>query len=356
MNTTDVPDFKKKGFDNSYYKKLQMEGIKKKLDSIKTGHLYLEIGGKLFFDAHGARVLPGFDPKIKVDILKSLGTPFDMIFCMNYSDIMNNRQLSNHQQNYIDASLKIISDLKLTFGIIPHISINNIKPEAINSQEFSEVVKRIYNVNPNISFRYYIQGYPENAEYILSQQGFGKDNYIPVQNKLVIVTGSASNSGKLSTCLGMIYQDSVKGMTSSYAKYETFPIWNLPLEHPINLAYEAATADIGDRNVIDPYYQKTYGKIAVNYNRDVQAFSVINKLMGNVYSSPTDMGINHAGSAITNDEIVCVASLQEIQRRNQWYSEVDNKQSAWIKTCEELENDALKYIREHGYNPNLQLV
>ncbi|KKQ04275.1 MAG: ATP-dependent Zn protease, partial [candidate division WS6 bacterium GW2011_WS6_36_26] len=158
-------------------------------------------------------------------------------------------------------------------------------------------VKYIYSRNPNISFRYYIEGYPDNTEKILSPEGFGKDSLIPVQNKLVIVTGSASNSGKLSTC-------SVLGLNSDYAKYETFPIWNLPLEHPVNLAYEAATADIGDRNVIDTYYQQAYGKTAVNYNRDIQAFSVVKKLMESEYQSPTDMGISNAGFAITDDEVV----------------------------------------------------
>lgn len=356
MNTSDVPVFKKIGFDNEYYKKAQTEEILKRLDKINSGHLYLEIGGKLFFDAHAARVLPGFNPKIKVDILKSLGTPFDIIFCMNYADILSNRQLNNQSESYIEASLKIIMDLQLTFSTIPHICINNVKPEASSNSTFTEAIKKIYSYNSNISFRYYIPGYPDNTANILSPNGFGKDNTIPVQNKLVIVTGSASNSGKLSTCLGMVYQDSQKGMNSNYSKYETFPIWNLPLEHPVNLAYEAATADIGDRNVIDPYYQKAYGKPATNYNRDVQAFSVVNKLMKNEYASPTDMGISKAGFAINNDEVVCIASLQEIQRRNKWYTEIDSKQTAWIKTCEELETDAMKYIQSHGYNPNLQLV
>lgn len=356
MNTFDVPVFTKTGFDNTLYKRLQTEEILKRLNNISSGHLYLEIGGKLFNDPHAARVLPGFDTKVKVQILKDLNTPFDIIFCMNYADILSDRQLNNHREKYIDASLDIMNDLQNTFGVAPHISINNTKLEEDKKEEFLAAVKYIYAKNPNIYFRYYIDGYPENTEKILSPEGFGKDSNIPVQNKLVIVTGSASNSGKLSTCLGMVYKDSVLGMKSDYAKYETFPIWNLPLEHPVNLAYEAATADIGDRNVIDTYYQQAHGKVAVNYNRDIQAFAVVKKLMQSEYQSPTEMGISNAGFAITNDEVVCIAALEEIRRRKVWYAEINNQQQAWVKTCEELETDTLRYIREKGYNPNLQLI
>lgn len=356
MNTYDVPVFTKTGFDNALYKRLQTGEILKRVNKVSSGHLYLEIGGKLFNDPHAARVLPGFDSKIKIDILKSLNTPFDIIFCMNYVDILSNRQLNNHRENYIDSSLNIVNDLQTTFGVTPYICINNVKFEEGKKEEFMTAVKHIYSKNPNISFRYYIEGYPDNTDKILSPEGFGKDSPIPVQNKLIIVTGSASNSGKLSTCLGMVYKDSVLGLKSDYAKYETFPIWNLPLEHPVNLAYEAATVDIGDRNVIDTYYQQAYGKSSVNYNRDVQAFSVVKKLMQSEYQSPTDMGISNAGFAITNDEVVCIAALEEIRRRKDWYKEIDKKQTAWIKACEELETDAMKYIRDKGYNPSLQLT
>lgn len=356
MNTSDVPVFKKTGFDNTLYKRLQTEEILKRVNKVSSGHLYLEIGGKLFNDPHAARVLPGFDPKIKIDILKSLNIPFDIIFCMNYADILSNRQLNNHKENYIDSSMKIVADLQTTFSVTPYICINNVKSEEDRKEEFISAAQSIHEKNPNVFFRYYIDGYPNNTEKILSPEGFGKDSKIPVTKKLVIVTGSASNSGKLSTCLGMVYQDSTVGMKSDYAKYETFPIWNLPLKHPVNLAYEAATVDIGDRNVLDIYYQQAYGKEAVNYNRDVQAFSVVKKLMQSEYKSPTDMGISNAGLSITNDEVVSIASLEEIKRRKEWYKEIDNKQTAWIKACEELETDAMKYIKEKGYNPNLPLT
>jgi uncharacterized protein (UPF0371 family) len=356
MNTSDVPVFKKTGFDNTLYKRLQTEEILKRVSKISSGHLYLEIGGKLFNDPHAARVLPGFDPKIKIDILKSLNIPFDIIFCMNYADILSNRQLNNHKENYIDSSLEIISNLQTTFGVTAYICINNVKSQVDKNEEFISAAQSIYEKYPNVFFRYYIDGYPDNSEKILSPDGFGKDSKIPVTQKLVIVTGSASNSGKLSTCLGMVYQDSLVGMNSDYAKYETFPIWNLPLKHPANLAYEAATADIGDKNVLDTYYQLTYGKEAVNYNRDVQAFGVVKKLMKSEYNSPTDMGISNAGFAITNDEVVCIAALEEIKRRKEWYKEINSKQAAWVKVCEELETDAMKYITDKKYNPNLELV
>lgn len=357
MNTYDAPVFKKLGFDNAKYKRLQVEEILRRLNLVSTGHLYLEIGGKLLSDPHAARVLPGFDPKIKIDILKNLNVPFDIVFCMNYADILNNRQLNNQKEDYLKTSLNITQQIKDTFGITPQICINNVKKEEGKNKEIlASAVQEISLQTPNISFRYYIDHYPDDVQHILSPEGFGKDDHILFKNKLIIVTGAASNSGKLSTCLGMVYNDSLEKMNSEYAKYETFPIWNLPLKHPVNLAYEAATADIGDRNVIDMYHQKAYGKVAVNYNRDEQAFRVLQKLMTTQYQSPTDMGISNAGFAITNDEVVCVAALQEIQRRKEWYKEIDNRQTAWIKTCEELEVDAIKYIQAQGYNPNLQLI
>lgn len=355
MNTSDVPVFKKLGFDNSLYKESQIKDILNRLNNTSSGHLYLEIGGKLFFDPHAARVLPGFDPKVKVDILKSLNTNFDIIFCMNYDDILSNRQLNNRKEDYVESSLNIVKNIQEVFNITPKICINNVKFEQENKEKFINSLKYIYSQNPNIFLRNYISGYPDNVQKILSPEGFGRDDNIPLENKLVIVTGSASNSGKLSTCLGMVYKDSTLGLNSNYAKYETFPIWNLPLKHPVNLAYEAATADIGDRNVIDTYYQQTYGKEAVNYNRDVQAFKIVQKLMKTEYASPTDMGISNAGFAITSDEIVSIAGLKEIQRRKEWYAQVNNGQRAWIKICEELEQDAIQYIKEKGYNLNLQL-
>lgn len=353
MNTYDVPVFKKTGFDNPLYKRLQTEEILKRLNGISSGHLYLEIGGKLLSDPHAARVLPGFNPKVKIDILNNLNVPFDIIFCINYYDILGNRQLNNRQQEYVEASLKLYTQIQQTFNVIPKVCINNInRDDTDNRPLYEKALQEIRAYSPTIYQRYYIDNYPEDTNRILSPEGFGKDDKIEVENKLVIVTGSASNSGKMSTCLGMVYMDSQSGMNSGYAKYETFPIWNLPLEHPVNLAYEAATADIGDKNVID-----IYNKVpSVNYNRDIEAFRVLKKLSNLNYKSPTEMGISNAGFAITNDEVVCIAALEEIRRRKQWYKEIYNHQQTWIKVCEELELDALKYIKTKNYDPHLQIV
>ena len=201
----------------------------------------------------------------------------------------------------------------------------------------------------------------------MSQEGYGKDDLISLKNHLVLVTGAASDSGKMSTCLGMIYHDDQKAIDSGYAKYETFPIWNFPLNHPVNLAYEAATADIGDHNVIDIYHLKAYGKSAVNYNRDVNAFRILQGLANNFvketnyirqYKSPTDMGINMAGFAVTNDYIISVASYKEILRRREWYEDMVKRgegKKAWVKVCEELEDECTKYFVEKGYDPILEV-
>ncbi len=357
MNTYDVPVFKKTGFDSQLYKRLQTEEILKRLNGISSGHLYLEIGGKLLNDPHAARVLPGFDPQVKIDILKDLGIPFNVVFCINYNDILENRQLNNRQQDYIEASLKLFVQIQQTFNIIPKLCLNNIKRNDVeNKSQYEKALQEIRAYSPTVYERYFIDNYPEDTTTILSPNGFGKDDKIEVDNKLVIVTGSASNSGKMSTCLGMVYQDSQSGLNSGYAKYETFPIWNLPLEHPINLAYEAATADIGDKNVIDTYHQQAYGVTSVNYNRDIEAFRVLQKLSNLNYKSPTEMDISNAGFAITDDEVVCIASLEEIRRRKEWYKQVYNHQQTWIKVCEELELDALRYIKTKSYDPHLQIV
>mgnify|MGYP003587377836 CR=1 FL=1 len=357
MNTYDVPVFKKTGFNNQLYKRLQTEDILKRLNEISSGRLYLEIGGKLLSDPHAARVLPGFDHKVKIDVLKSLGVSFDIIFCMNYNDILGNRQLNNRQQEYVEASLKLYTQIQQTFNVIPKVCINNVKRDDTDNRiSYEKALQEIRAYSPTIYQRYYIDNYPEDTNRILSSEGFGKDDKIEVENKLVIVTGAASNSGKMSTCLGMVYMDSQSGLNSGYSKYETFPIWNLPLEHPVNLAYEAATADIGDKNVIDTYHQQAYSATVVNYNRDIEAFRVLKKLSNLNYKSPTEMGINYAGFAITNDEVVCIAALEEIKRRKQWYKEIYNHQQTWIKACEELELDALRYIKTKNYDHRLQIV
>jgi len=365
MNTTDVPVFENLGFDSERYIELQKNEILERLGKVKNGKLYVEIGGKLLEDPHASRVLPGFYLDTKIKILQKLETPFDIVYCLIYGDILKNRQLNNQREEYIDTAINTIKKLQDIFGVKPYIVINNIQEE--NNPLFVEAKKKLESISDHVYLRYHIDGYPNDTQRILSNDGYGKDEEIPVQNKLVIVTGAASNSGKMSTCFGMIYFDHLRGLNSGYAKYETFPVWNLPLEHPINLAYEAATADIGDKNIIDEYHRKEYNEVSVNYNRDIDAFVILKKLaldllppdnMLNNYKSPTDMGINHVKESITNDEIVCVASLNEIQRRESWYQEViDNGygEDSWVTACQELEKKALAYIKAKGYNPTLHL-
>jgi len=365
MNTTDVPVFENLGFDSERYIELQKNEILERLTRVNNGKLYLEIGGKLLEDPHASRVLPGFYLDTKIKILQRLETPFDIVYCLIYGDILKNRQLNNQKEGYIESAINTIKKLQDIFGVKPYIVINNIQDE--NNPLLLEAKQKLESISDHVYLRYHIEGYPNDTQRILSNDGYGKDEEIPVQNKLVIVTGAASNSGKMSTCFGMIYFDHLRGLNSGYAKYETFPVWNLPLEHPINLAYEAATADIGDKNIIDEYHQNEYNEVSVNYNRDIDAFVILKKLasdllppdnMLNNYKSPTDMGMNHVKEAITNDEIICVASLNEIQRREAWYQEViDNGfgEDSWVTACQELEKKALEYIQSKGYNPTLHL-
>jgi uncharacterized protein (UPF0371 family) len=359
MNTSDIPNYTKFGFSNEKYLKTQTEKILERIDKFKQGKLYLEIGGKFLYDPHAARVLPGLDPEVKKDIFKSLRNISDLIYCVNAKDIISNRQLKNSEEKYADVSIQMMKMFEDELSMKPIISLNLLDHEI--SDEIDEYIRKVESLGYRIYKRYKIDGYPENVDHILSQEGYGADQYIETNRNLVLVTGAASNSGKMSTCLGQIYQDKLSGKVSGYAKYETFPIWSLPINHPVNLAYEAATADIGDYNVIDSYHESAYGKRSVNYNRDVDAFEIIMRMSKHLlssqnpmtsYKSPTDMGINYAGFAITNDEIVCIASLEEIRRRASWYQEVIDRgegDPGWVKKCMSLENQAVKYISERGY-------
>lgn len=364
MNTTDTINYKSKGFDNNKYLSTQKDKILERIDHFRDGKLYLEIGGKFLHDPHASRTLPGFEPDVKKKIFHSMRSMSDLFFCINAQDIRTNRQLKNSDEKYTDSVIAMADQLHRELGIKPKIVIN------LCDRKQKEMVTTFEHTLNTLTYetykRYKIDGYP-HSDNILSDQGYGYDDYIPTNKKLILVVGAASNSGKMSTCLGQIYNDKIRGITSGYAKYETFPIWSLPLNHPVNLAYEAATADIGDYNVIDTYHEQAYGKRSVNYNRDVEAFEIIMNLASKflddsnymtTYKSPTDMGINYAGNGITNDEVVCIASLNEIRRRREWYQQVvdrGNGSKEWLRKCDSLENPALKYIREQGYNPELRI-
>lgn len=353
MNSNESIKYKKYGFDRKLYHNLQGKSILKRVEKFSKGRLYLEVGGKFLNDAHASRVLPGFDAKAKIDIFKDFEKNMEILFCVNANDIANNRKLYNFNQGYIKSTIELINTFKKTFKSEILIAINLVEEENfVYAKEYKEYMAKL---GFRAFFRYVIPGYPK-SDKVLSLQGYGQDEYVQVSKPLILVTGPASGSGKMSTCLGQIYLESLQDMSSGYAKYETFPIWNLPLEHPINLAYEAATADIGDYNQIDSLHAQHHNIKAVNYNRDIQAFKIVKDYSQKVadhrnfmyhYKSPTDMGISTAGFCITNDEICCIASIREIERRIDWYKQTKDRDA--IRKCKILYEKALRYINNREY-------
>lgn len=242
INSSDTILYNKTGFDSDKYIRLQKDKIIERISNF-TGRLYLEIGGKFMYDAHASRVLPGFIPETKKIIFSSLKDQAEVLFCINGEDITGNRQLTNQDISYPDYVLSMLEQIEEQIGLIPHVVINKLTHNNI-PQEITDFEKLLQKKGYQTRKRYIIKGYPEDTDHILSPEGFGKDEHITITKNLVLVTGAASNSGKMSTCLGQIYLDHLQDVKSGYAKYETFPIWNLPLHHPINLAYEAATVYI----------------------------------------------------------------------------------------------------------------
>lgn len=360
MNSRDIINYTIKAFDNDKYIKLQSEAILNRVDKFKKGKLYLEVGGKFIFDPHAARVLPGYLPDNKVNIFHTLANKLDIIYSLNANSIIKNYQLSNKKEDYLTFALRLLKDIEESLGIRPKVTISLVtypKPE----QKILDLQRQLEKDGYKVYLRYKVSGYPQNTETILSKEGFEKDDYIPTEKSLVLVLGTGANSGKMSTCLGQIYKDHLQGNSSGYAKLETFPIWDLPLNHPVNLAYEAATADIGDFDMIDPYHEREYGIKAVNYNRDIEAFEIISSMIKSfiskenfmcTYKSPTDMGVNMVGKAIIDDQACCIAGYDEIARRIDWYSEIIKRgqgDRSWIKKCEALEITARKYLESMEY-------
>lgn len=346
MTSQQTVQHKKLGFDSKKYFKLQKEAIQERMQKFSGGRLYLEIGGKLLWDPHAQRVLPGFDPKVKVKLFKELSSDAELLFCVSAEHITQDRQLYSEHKPYREATYELIQSFEEEMSLKAKIVINKITGE--EGKELDKFIEFYTNLGYEVYKRYFIQGYPDDTQHVLSKEGYGNDDYVPVEKKLIIVTGAASNSGKMSTCLGQVYQETNDGLDSGYAKYETFPIWNLPLEHPVNLAYEAATADIGDYNVDDIYHRDHYGINSVNYNRDVDAFVLLKKLSEQFlpkdnhirsYKSPTDMGINMAGYAITEDKVCALAATEEIKRRKQWYQEQVDRgegEQEWVERCDNI--------------------
>lgn len=345
LTTSDIIDYKTFGFDGEKYIQMQRDAILERISGF-SGKLYLEIGGKFLHDPHAARVLPGFFPDSKKRIFSSLQGKSDIIFCINAIDLVQNRPLTSEDTSYSSYVEMMLENIASEIGTIPKVAINRVNNENnIETQKYKDKLQRL---GYKAYLRYDIEGYPENTEKVLSSAGYFRDDYIETEHDIVLVTGAASSSWKMSTCLGQIYHDFERWIESGYAKYETFPIWNLDLHHPVNLAYEAATADIGDYNEYDHYHETSYWKKSVNYNRDVEAFEIVMQLAEKFlpesnptrsYKSPTDMGISTAGFCITDDSIVREASLEEIKRRKAWYQEmVDRWQGdeKWVKVCDEL--------------------
>lgn len=304
------------GFDNELYLKDQGAAI---LDRVSKfdGKLYLEFGGKLLYDYHAARVLPGYDPNVKIRLLQQLKNKMDILLCIYAGDIEKGRMRGDFGITYDVDALKLIDDLRQHGLDVLAVVITRFdnQPQAVKFKN------KLENRNIKVYTHSATKGYPTDVDLIVSDEGYGQNTYIETKNPLIVVTGPGPGSGKLATCLSQLYHDYKRGIKSGYAKFETFPIWNLPLKHPVNIAYEAATADIEDFNLIDPFHLNVYNQSAVNYNRDVEIFPVLKRILEKItsceliYRSPTDMGVNRAGFAVTNDEAAREAARQEIIRR-----------------------------------------
>ena len=306
---------KKIGFDNNKYIEEQARFILDRVNS-SNGKLYIECGGKLLFDYHAARVLPGFDPSIKMKVFESLKDKIDVIICIYAGDIERRKIRTDFGISYDSDVFKMIDDFA-SYGLKCH----NVVITRFAGQSAAVLFKqKLESKGINVFTHTATPGYPSNVDVIVSDEGYGKNSYIPTDKPIVLVTAPGPGSGKLATCLSQLYHESKVGIKSTYSKFETFPVWNLPLQHPVNIAYEAATLDIGDYNLIDHFHLDAYGKVAVNYNRDIEAFpllsAILTKITGkSIYKSPTDMGVNRIGFGIIDDEACREAGKQEIIRR-----------------------------------------
>ena len=303
------------GFDNEKYLKTQSEQIRKRIDTF-GGKLYLEFGGKLFDDHHASRVLPGFEPDSKIRMLQQLRDDVEIVIAINAADIEKNKIRGDLGITYDDDVLRLIDIFR---GM--DLYVGSVVLTRYNGQAAADAfLKRLTALGIRCYKHYPIEGYPSDVDHIVSDDGLGRNDYIETSHSLVVVTAPGPGSGKMATCLSQLYHEHKRGVTAGYAKFETFPIWNLPLRHPVNLAYEAATADLNDVNMIDPFHLEAYGTLAVNYNRDVEIFPVLSSIFTLIYGrcpyqSPTDMGVNMVGNCIIDDEVCCRSSRMEILRR-----------------------------------------
>jgi len=303
------------GFDNDKYLKLQSQNIRDRISKF-GGKLYLEFGGKLFDDFHASRVVPGFKPDSKVTMLLEMKDEAEIVIAISADDIERSKRRGDLGITYDEDTLRLIDAFRGIGLYIGSVVITHYRGQAVADQ----FKKRLEMLGIRVYRHYIIPDYPSNVPLIVSEEGFGRNDYIETERSLVVVTAPGPGSGKMATCLSQLYHEHKRGVNAGYAKFETFPVWNLPLKHPVNLAYEAATADLDDVNMIDPFHLEAYGQTTVNYNRDVEIFPVLEAIFKRIYGdspykSPTDMGVNMLGFCISDDAVCAAASRQEILRR-----------------------------------------
>lgn len=344
----------REGFNNNKYIEMQATKIRERINQF-GGKLYLEFGGKLFDDYHASRVLPGFKPDTKVRMLESLKDEVEIVIVISADDIECSKRRSDIGITYDDDVLRLM-DAFASLGLF----VGSVVITHFSGQPHAELFQtKLEGMGVKVYRHYLIDGYPSDVNHVVSPEGFGKNDYIETERPLVVITAPGPGSGKLATALSQLYLDHTRGINAGYAKFETFPVWNLPLKHPVNLAYEAATTDLDDRNIIDPFHLEAYDTVTVNYNRDVETFPVLKAIMNKIlgkspYESPTDMGVNMVGHCISDDEACRDASKSEIVRR--YFKATENlKRSGQGKTeVEKLELLMNQAEVDANFNPARQ--
>lgn len=334
------PIYRKKGFDTEKYLQAQTAAILERVSKF-DGRLYLEFGGKLCYDMHAARVLPGYEPTAKLQLLKNL-KDIEIIYCVSAKDLQRGRVRRDFGLTYDNQTIKDVADLK-GFGLsVRAVIINRYSGESSADKLKMKLEQR----GIDTYLFHELEGYPNDLEKVIGLTGYGRQPYVKISKSIVVVTGAGGNSGKMSFCLSQIYNDQQNGINSGFAKFETFPIWNLPIDHPVNVAYEASTADLQDVNMVDPFHKKAFGIEAINYNRDIENFRIMKEMIirivgqGNyaaTYNSPTEMGVNTAKAGIIDDEVVSAAAKQEIIRRYFRYARERNEGSESQVTVDWME-------------------
>ena len=331
------------GFDNDKYQSIQSEHIKERISQF-DGKLYLELGGKLFDDHHASRVLPGFLPDSKLRMFQKINDSIEIVIVISATDIEKNKKRADLGITYDEDVLRLRGEFQGRGFMVGSVVITHWggQPAAVAFKQ------RLERLGIRTYCHYLIEGYPHNVELIASDEGFGKNDYVETERPLVIVTAPGPGSGKMAVCLSQLYNENKRGVRAGYAKFETFPVWNLPLKHPVNIAYEAATADLNDVNMIDPFRLEAYNKIAINYNRDIEIFPVLNALFEgiygtNPYKSPTDMGVNMVGFCISDDDVCVEASKNEIIRR---YYAATNKLA--LGACNDAEIKKIQLLMQQA--------